>query len=292
MSKLPKTIVIIGIGLIGASIAMSLKSRLGREIKIIGVSKNLENSQRLQKLGLIDQSIENLSLIPDTTELIIISTPINVITKIISELVSRNKASTSIMDVGSIKGEILSYAEKFGKKINFLGTHPMAGSEKQGHENADPNLFMNKPWVICKSNNTNKKTLDLVENVIKIMGAKPIFMNVIDHDQTITWASHMSLILTSILTCTAAKKSYWEKIEKAASTGFRDTTRLASQNPKMKKDIVAFNKTNIIQALNDLQKEITLFQNLLEKGNDSEILGYFSLSKKLRDDWIKKYFMA
>ena len=267
-----KKIAIIGVGLIGGSISLGLKSRLGKEIEIIEISKETD-----------------ISTIPET-DMIIISTPISQIPEVISKTMSLAKAET-VMDVGSIKGDIIDFVEQ-KKYSGFVGTHPMAGREMGGYTNADPNLFINKPWIVCRTSKSTPRNVESVSELIELLGGKIIHMPARQHDEVVTWASHLSLVFSSLLVSATAKQKNWDMIRKTASTGFRDTTRLASQNPSMKSDIITSNRGNVINALQTFQKEIEEFLSLIQKGEENAVLSYFAKSKRDRDKWLTKYFMA
>ena len=172
---------------------------------------------------------------------------------------------------------------------NFVGTHPMSGNEISGLETASSDLFENKPWVICPSSTTDKRKIKLVKDFVASLGANPFIMDPKRHDQIAALASHIFLITSSILV-NAVTKNNWDKIAQVASTGFKDTTRLASHSSNMKKEIILTNKSNIKNALMDLSNEIDRFSSLLNNDKETELKEYFQKAKSLRDDWINKYF--
>lgn len=269
MNNLPQKITIIGMGLIGGSIAMGIKKRRNSDVEITDVTKNEE--------------------IPLDSDLIIIATPIFEIIKVLNKLDKILVKKTLVIDVGSTKQLICSHAAKLkNRNIIFVGTHPMGGRELTGLSNADPNLFVNKSWVICpvKSNTLTTKIIDMV----RLLGANPLFLNPMEHDKLVTYASHVSLVAGSILTGFIAGQKSWDIIAKLASTGFRDTTRLASFSPKIKADIVATNKNNVLEALNNLEKEMEIIKSLIERENWKSVEEYFKKGKQTRDNWINNYF--
>lgn len=285
MNEFPKKIAIIGVGLIGGSIAMGLKKHLGTKIKIIGSCSSFKRSQKSKDMGIIDETIDSTFPLPLNTQLIIIATPIKTIISTLQQISKYSLKKCLVMDVGSTKHAIISEAQKiFPKSITFIGTHPMAGSELSGFENADPNLFRNKPWIVCSKN------IKTVSKLIEILGAKMILMNSKRHDKLTSWASHLNLVSSSILINTIGKQKNWTEIAKIASTGFRDTSRLASSNIEMKKDIILTNKDNIIWSLVQFQKEIEIFINLLKNNNSYHISNYLLNAKTTRDSWIENNF--
>lgn len=291
MNQLPKKIAIIGIGLVGGSIALGLKCHFGSKITILGSCNDLRRAKLAKKEGIIDEVLRKDQPIPQNTKLIIIATPVVTIPNVLRFLARCTPADTLIIDVGSTKQAICQQAEKIlPRPRSFLGTHPMAGGEEAGFENASANLFRNKPWIICPTKTTRTNDIKLVSRLVEILGGLPIILTSTMHDQVVTWASHLSLVFSSILVETIAKQSNWKLIAKVASSGFRDTTRLASFNPNLKADIVATNKENILAALETTKQEIDLFAKLLKEDKNERIFAYFNRSKRIRDNWLEKYF--
>jgi len=287
VNEFPKKIAIIGVGLIGGSIALGLKQHLGAKITILGSCNNIERTKKAKESGIIDEVID-LHAQPQglrSVTLIIIATPVGETIKLL-ELISKIKIKNClIVDVGSTKEFVINTANQFlGPNISFIGTHPMAGSELSGFENADPNLFRNKPWIVCSNNHP------IISELIDILGAKKILMDAKKHDELTSWASHLNLVSSSILINAIGKQKNWPEVAKIASTGFRDTTRLASSNVEMKKDIIFTNKKNIIGSLIKFQKEIEVFVKLLQNNDTFKISNYLSTAKTIRDNWIENNF--
>jgi len=293
MNKFPSKIAIIGVGLIGGSIALGLKQHLGAKIKIFGSCSNLTRSTKAKNEGLTDE-IFDINNVDPNIQLFIITTLILEIPKILKKLAAKiptngwstsgQKNQTLIMDVASTKEFITKSAVKIlPKHITFIGTHPMAGNDMSGFENADPNLFRHKPWVVCGD-------ATKVVEIISLLGAKIILMDSKKHDELVTWASHLNLVSASLLTNTITKQNNWHDVAQIASTGLRDTTRLASSDVGMKKDIILTNKENIMKALTILKSEIDLFIKFLKKDDVVEITNYLSKAKNSRDNWLTQYF--
>lgn len=291
MNKFPSKIVILGVGLIGGSIALGLKSHFGTKITILGSCDDSRRTQKAVREGIIDAAINHTDDLPKDTDLIIIATPVRTTVNIIKKLGQNCRLNCLIIDMGSTKKVISETAQNFlAGGASFIGTHPMAGSEMSGFENASVNLFRNKPWIICSPKKVSKSNLQVVKTLISILGANPIRMTAVTHDRLTIRASHIFLTASSLLVNAIAKEKNWPEIAKIASTGFRDTTRLASDNPGMKTDIVMTNRTNFLEVLSKLKDEITSFTQLIRESDDKAILKYFEDAKRVRDDWISTYF--
>lgn len=288
MRKLPKKITVIGVGLIGGSICLGLKKRLGKKVIISGLSHTLAKSQKVKTIGIIDKVINHISNIPVDSDIIVIATPIKRIISTLKELAKLPISKSLIIDVGSTKNIICKEAVKsLPDNFHFIGTHPMAGGEIPGAENSDPNLFINKPWIICSTKLSKNTDIDMLYRLIKLFGAKPVRLTSSKHDQIVTWSSHLPLILANILISTVSGQKKWKDIARVASTGFKDSTRLASHDPKMKKDIIISNETNLLPALDLLKQELEIFKTRV-KTSENSIMQYLIKTKNTRDLWLSE----
>jgi len=277
-------IAILGIGLIGGSIALGLKKRLDNRVSIIGMSQNINRAFKAKSLGMVDQVIPSMKEIPKNIDLVIISTPISVCINLLKRIGRNVRTDLIIIDTCSTKKTVVDTAEKcLPEYISFIGTHPMAGIEKQGFEFACPDLFINKPWIICPSRNSKKNDLSMVNDIINILEAKAVILDPVSHDKLSVLSSHLPLILGNILIGTILREHQWHNVEKIISTGFMDTTRLASDNPLLKSDIIRTNSQNIIDSLNKYKQELDYFIKLVQSDNRRKILSYLKNSKLRRD---------
>lgn len=277
-------IAILGIGLIGGSIALGLKKRLDNRVSIIGMSQNINRAFKAKSLGMVDQVIPSMKEIPKNIDLVIISTPISVCINLLKRIGRNVRTDLIIIDTCSTKKTVVDTAEKcLPEYISFIGTHPMAGIEKQGFEFACPDLFINKPWIICPSRNSKKNDLSMVNDIINILEAKAVILDPVSHDKLSVLSSHLPLILGNILIGTILREQQWHNVEKIISTGFMDTTRLASDNPLLKSDIIRTNSQNIIDSLNKYKQELDYFIKLVQSDNKRKILSYLKNSKLRRD---------
>jgi prephenate dehydrogenase len=273
-------IAIIGTGLIGGSIALGLKKQLGNDVFLYGINSTLERSGEAKSKGIIDKELDSINTIPHEVTLIILATPVQTTIQLLNSLKDES-SDCIIIDVGSTKQTICHNAP-----ANFIGTHPMAGKEVSGFEHASADLFVGKPWIICPTPQTKETVVEKIKQLVQILQAVPVVMDAQTHDEVVAWASHLSLALSSIIIHTIKNQPTCKEIEQIASTGLRDTTRLASENPEMKRDIFMTNTSNIIFSLRSIQKEIDSFCQMLENRNSDEIYEFIKQTKKHRDDWI------
>lgn len=290
MKKLPKKITIIGVGLIGGSIALGLKNRFGNHITMRGCCQSQSRAQKAKKLGIIDTVI-TLKTIPKDTELLVLATPVLTARKLLGEIQPQISSQCIVIDVGSTKEFICkSAAQKKFNRLRFIGTHPMAGSECSGFECSDGHLFRNKAWIMCPTENTDPGDINTIQTLITSLGAKPIQMTPKLHDESVSLVSHLPLALASILAHLVTKDRFWKMGKKIASSGFRETTRLASFDPRLKTDILLTNKENTILALKKMKNEIDAFLCILKRERKEDVLTYLLSAKEQREKWITENF--
>lgn len=281
----PNKIVIIGVGLIGGSIALGLKKYMGARIEILGSCSTRRRSLLAKKRHFIDTVFRWDPVQLRGVELIILATPVATAIGMLKTLNGIISGNCIVMDVGSTKGIICSKAESL--KLPFVGTHPMIGGEFAGFENANPYLFNNKPWLIIK---THQKRQLIIKQLIKILGGNMIFIDPDQHDFLVSRSSHIFLSITSVLVNVLSRDPRWRDIARTASLGYRDTTRLASFDPVMKKDILMTNKLNILDILEKVKAEIAIFSDILKEENEVKLMEYLRRSKSVRDNWLTNNF--
>ena len=259
------TIAIIGIGLIGGSMALTLKEK-GFADKIIGVDANAEHCQKALALGLVDE-IRELKEAVLQSDLVILATPINAaeaLLPVVLELVNRQV----VMDVGSTKKIICESAAKHRNRGRFVATHPMWGTEYSGPEAAVKGAFEGKATVICSKENSDADAVSLVEKVYGLLGMHLIYMHAADHDVHVAYVSHISHITSFALANTVLEKEKeGDAIFELASGGFESTVRLAKSNPAMWVPIFMQNRENVLDVLNEHIAQLRKFKACLEKEN-------------------------
>lgn len=259
-------LVVIGLGLIGGSLALDLKKR--GNFKVYGVDQNPEHIKKALELGVIDEEI-GLSEIGDAA-VIIIAVPVNIIPKLTVQVLDNISENTLVFDVGSVKNEICKAVENHKKRKNFVAAHPLAGTEFSGPEAAILNLFDHKVNIICEADKTDWKILDKAISLFKQLNMRIKMMQPVEHDRHIAYVSHLSHISSFMLGKTVLQI---EKNEQAifdmASTGFASTVRLAKSNADTWAPIFLENKENILRSLDEYIKNLNEFKSLIENVDDT-----------------------
>ena len=243
------TVTIIGVGLIGGSLAIALREK-GIANYIIGVENNIKHAETALKLKLVDE-IKSLDNAISDSELIILAIPVDAGEKVLPNVLDVIKNQT-VIDVGSTKERIINAVKNHPRRAQFVATHPMWGTEYSGPEAAVQNAFVNKAVVICNKNEIDDTAHELVFEMYKKLGMHVIYMNATEHDLHAAYISHISHITSFALANTVLEKEKEEDtIFELASGGFESTVRLAKSNPEMWVPIFMQNKENILDVLNE-----------------------------------------
>ena len=256
---------VIGIGLIGGSMAMTLKQK-GFVDHVIGVDNNpLHQTQALQ-LGIVDE-IMSLEEAIDASDIIVIATPVNIAEKLLPTILDRMDKQV-VFDVGSTKESIVQIANAHSNKGRFVPTHPMWGTEFSGPEAALQDAFKEKATVICNKEQIDEDALNLVQQVYEQLGMHILYMDAMKHDIHVAYVSHISHITSFALANTVLEKEKEsDAIFELASGGFESTVRLAKSNAAMWVPIFMQNKENVLDVLNEHISQLKKFKSCLEKEN-------------------------
>jgi prephenate dehydrogenase len=256
---------VIGIGLIGGSMAMTLKQK-GFVDHVIGVDNNpLHQAQALQ-LGIVDE-ILTLEQAIDASDIIVIATPVNIAEKLLPTILDRMDKQV-VFDVGSTKESIVQIANAHSNKGRFVPTHPMWGTEFSGPEAALQDAFKEKATVICNKEQIDEDALNLVQQVYEQLGMHILYMDALKHDIHVAYVSHISHITSFALANTVLEKEKEsDAIFELASGGFESTVRLAKSNAAMWVPIFMQNKENVLDVLNEHISQLRKFKSCLEKEN-------------------------
>ncbi len=273
---------IIGLGVIGGSIVKTLKYK-NKNIKIftLKINEAKEDIQLAQREKYLD-GILDLENLLENSELIILAVPIESINPIAKEikLKFKNNKKLLVIDVGSIKEKIAQGFEKLtNENIEFIPTHPMAGSEKSGFRNSKIGMFIDYPWIITPHSKNRKESIEKIKLFIEYLGSVPKILNPKEHDKLIARVSHLIIMISTFLFSYIydSNKKYLEY----SGTGFRTTTRLASANPLMRYQIYKNNFKNINRELRNFCQYLRKLKLVPENS-----FQFFNKYKKIRDKFL------
>ncbi|WP_029520117.1 prephenate dehydrogenase/arogenate dehydrogenase family protein [Persephonella sp. IF05-L8] len=277
-----KNILIIGLGLIGGSIALSLKKE-GFQGKIYGFDLSKERVKKAIELGAIDQGWTKLEDIPwEKIDLVIISTPVSTFIDIAQKIKPFLKKDTIVTDVGSVKGELVKQLEKILSPVKFIGAHPIAGTEKEGVENAVIGLFKNKKLILTI--NQEDEATKRLEKFWSDLGSKVEIMDADTHDFVFAAVSHLPHAVAFALVDALISLSKETGIDLFLypGAGFKDFTRIAASSPNVWKDIFIENKENVLHTIDEFIKSMENLRNLIDRGDEERLIKLLSESREKR----------
>ncbi len=274
------TIAIIGIGLIGGSLAITLKEN-GFADKIIGVDINRDNLDKAIRRRLIDEALE-LNAAIKVSDILVLSTPMDVMLELLPILLDKIDNQV-VIDVGSTKKRLLETVRHHPKRGNFVATHPMAGTEFSGPEAAIPNLFDHKYTVLCEIENSLPEAVRLIEKMYQSIPMHMVYLDANSHDVHTAYVSHISHLSSFALALTVlAKEKDEDRIFELASSGFSSTVRLAKSSYEMWTPIFRQNRDNILDVLDEHINQLAKFRSLLIKNDFETISDLIKESNKIR----------
>ena len=253
---------IIGVGLIGGSLALSAREHIP-DVELYGSNRSESNLKKSLDLGLIDFKLEDTMI--KQMDVVLLTIPVDVAMVRLVELLDEVNDNALIMDFGSTKAAICQQVALHSKRGQFLATHPIAGTEYSGPAAALPDLFQDKIQILCECHKTRPDLLEWAQDWFKKIGMKIKEMDPIEHDQHITYVSHLSHISSFILGKTVLEKENDESaIFDMAGSGFSSTVRLAKSSPHVWVPIFKQNKENISKTLSQYINNLNKFKQLLD----------------------------
>ncbi len=276
-----KNLYIIGVGLIGGSIAKDVK-RMNPEMVIYGIDKNPDHLDEALNLGIIDKKAQLTDV--QEADFVIVSIPVDASVDLLPQVLDLIHDDALVMESGSTKADICKAVANHPKRRNFLATHPIAGTEFSGPSAALEGLFHGKTNIICEVEKTAFKLQELALNIFQIMGMRIRYMNPEAHDKHIAYVSHLSHISAFMLGKTVIEKEKNEKdIFDLAGSGFASTVRLAKSSPAMWTPIFKQNKENVVETLNEYIHNLVSFKDFLESDNYDEIFNEMENTNHIKD---------
>ncbi len=273
---------IIGVGLIGGSLSLALK-RANPRITIVGYDKK-DVLRRALRRGIIDRAAQNLEVAAQA-DVVILAVPVLTILQLIPKIARYVKSGTIVTDVGSVKSEIVKRAKKyFNEDINFIGGHPMAGSERQGIDAANPLLFTNAVYVLCPRKKIANGVMNRFTRLIETTGAQILFLEPEAHDKATAAVSHVpQLLAVALMNVVSSLNHNNQNVRKLAAGGFRDLTRIASSPYNVWNDILLTNRKEVSRALDRLIQRLKKYKSALKNFQTTYFEKEFVRSRRSRE---------
>jgi len=255
---------IIGTGLIGTSLAMALRQAKLKDLELVGTDADNSSRAGANKSKAFDRVENRLSNAVRGAGIVVLATPVMAMKEVMEAIADDLPEGCVVTDVGSSKKMVIDWADQYlPRHVEFVGGHPMAGREKSGPENADANLFKDKVYCVIPSSRASSRAVSEVTNIAEAVGARTFFIGVDEHDSFVAAVSHLPFLLSVALVGCTSKSPNWDDIAQLAATGYEDSSRLASGDPIMHRDICLSNPEPIVAWLDAFIKELYEVRQLL-----------------------------
>ena len=272
MSAASNSVAVVGLGLIGGSIAKDLAAR-GVEVEAYDADvASLEDAVRS---GVVSCKLD-ATLASSRADAVVIATPVDAAVDVLRALAKENSRATLILDVGSTKGRIVAEAAALGLSHRFVGSHPMAGDHRSGWPAARPGLFSGARVYLCAPERTPAELVARADAFWRALGAHPMSIDASSHDRTLAWTSHLPHVVSAALALALGRAGVGRD---ELGPGGRDITRLAGSSPEMWSAIAVENAAAIDAALAAAEQEVASFRRLLSRADAGELHSKFAAAR-------------
>jgi prephenate dehydrogenase len=272
------TVAIVGVGLIGGSIGMALRQR-NLAKSVVGIGRRQTSLRVARRLEAVSHTTIDLNKGVSEAELVIVCTPVGQIIEHVRQAAQHSPERALITDAGSVKQSIVEALDTgLARGCRFLGSHPLAGSEKTGASNASPDLFEGRVAILTPTKNTRAEDFDLLEEFWQSLGSLVVRMTPEEHDQALAVTSHLPHVAAAVLATTLPERYF-----RLCSSGMLDTTRVAAGDPELWRQILELNRDNVLTALEQYGSQLSSLHAAIRDGNQAEITRFLTLAKKNRD---------
>ena len=275
--------VILGTGMLGGSVALALKKH-GLAAQVVGTSRHEASLRTAREMKVIDEGTTDVNRAIQGADLVVLAAPVKVILEHIEDISKHLRRGCIVTDVGSTKAAIVEAAEKlFPPHVLFVGSHPMAGSEKSGVAEARADLFKDAVCIMTPTAKTNRAGRDKVRQLWTVMGAQVKTMEPAAHDEVMAYASHLPHMVAFAL----ARAVPEEHLQHGAA-GLRDTTRIAASSAQMWADICSSNSRNLTKAIDEAVKSLAEIRKAVVDHDEETLVQLFNQARARREILEKK----
>ncbi|MBD1861974.1 MULTISPECIES: prephenate/arogenate dehydrogenase [Trichocoleus] len=275
---------IVGLGLIGGSLGLDLRSR---GYQVLGVSRQEHTCQRAIARGAVDDASVNLTLLA-AADVVFICTPLSAIEATVIQLIPHLAATTILTDVGSVKTSVVDSITP--RWSNFVGGHPMAGTAENGIEAAQSDLFAGKPYVLTPTASTPPVAIETLELLVRSLGAHLYHCRPEDHDRAVAWISHLPVMVSSSLIAACMSETdptTLELAEALASSGFKDTSRVGGGNPELGLMMARYNRSALLRSLAAYRDQLDQIVAAVEQENWDGLVDQLKQTQQGRSRFVK-----
>ncbi|MFV9507052.1 MAG: prephenate dehydrogenase [Oscillochloridaceae bacterium umkhey_bin13] len=284
-------IAIIGLGLLGASLGMALRSADAKEsplgpVEVWGWDRDPKAIKEARVRLAIDREVRTLPEAVRDANLVVLATPVQAIRELLVQLGSLLPEGSVVTDVASTKAAVMEWAAQLPNGITFIGGHPMAGKEQSGTAAADSELLTGAIYCLTVSHRAPQQAVELVEAMVRTAGARPYYIDATEHDAYVAGISHLPMLLSVGLTTITGQSPAWKELAPLAATGFRDVSRLASGDPEMHRDILLTNAAGLDRWIDAMIRFLVTTRDQLAAGDSETIETMLREAKAHRDEWL------
>jgi prephenate dehydrogenase len=273
-------IAIVGLGLIGGSLAQVVRNKQLAE-RVTAYGRNSERLRKAQQLGLVDAYQVGFTHGFEEVDLVVIATPVGTIAELTQAIASHLNPGTIITDVGSVKGELVTMLEsQLPQGIHFIGGHPIAGTENSGFEASSAELFENRICVLTPTASSDPNALERVRNLWTAAGSRVVTMDVDTHDKIFAAISHLPhMVAFSLVNAVVAMKDIEQNTLQYSAGGFKDFTRIAASDPIMWRDIALMNRDNLLRTLDFFSRSLEELKEAISRRDGRKMEALFQRSR-------------
>ena len=275
---------IMGVGLIGGSLALALKEA-GCVGEVVGCGRGKPNLEKALERGIIDRYERDPRLAAVGADLIFLATPVQTLAQVVAEIAPVLKPGTILTDGGSVKAEVVRQIQPLVPAgVDFVPGHPIAGTEKSGAEAAFADLYRGKRCILTPTATTSATALQRVTEMWQAVGSEVVCMSVDKHDRVLAAISHLPhMVAYSLVNAVGSYDHYEENILEYSAGGFRDFTRIASSDPMMWRDIALTNQDALIEMMEQFETFFAELKADVRSGQADKLFEFFMTSKQMRD---------
>jgi prephenate dehydrogenase len=274
-------IAVLGVGLIGGSIGLAAKRRLGAEVA--GFDLEAANAERGRELGALDRACESIAEAVEGAEVVFCAGPVRALPELVAGALDASGDETVVTDVGSTKRELIASLPRGDQLERFIGGHPIAGAESAGVENAREDLFEGARWYLTPTDRSSGMLYDRLQRAVADLGARPQAIDAETHDRLMATVSHLPHVIANVLVQQAAAAAT-EESERLPEVGpsFRDTTRVAGANPAIWGDIFATNSEAVAREIDAAAERLREAADVIRSGDSEKVAGWHSAAREDR----------
>lgn len=283
-----KSICIVGLGLMGASLALAVRGKYGR---ITAVTRRQETADEALQRNIVDAASTDFNTIHEA-DIVVLAAPVRTIIQQlyqVSDSFEESDTSLIITDLGSTKTEIVKTMDALPANLRAVGSHPMCGKEVTGLDAADATLYQNKTWVLTRTQRTDDDAFEKIKALAENAGANTLELDAQRHDRLVAWISHLPYAVSAALMSTVDAASVNDDaVYRVAASGFRDTTRIAGSEVNMMLDILLTNRDAVLNSVRDFQFTLDQFTAMLERNDEAGLRAYLDSAAKARKNYMNK----